>query len=119
VFLLLVFFLVATMMKKENKDINITPPESRSAERLVPDDDQLVIGIDDQGELFYEGRATTLHLLHQRLGEVAVMTPDRRVRLDADSTAPFERVVEVLNACQFRRLNNVGIRTYDQSYNRR
>lgn len=119
VFLLLVFFLVATMMKKEDRDISINPPESESAARLVPDDDQVVIGIDEAGNLFYNGDATTRHLLLQRLGQVAAESPGRRMRLDADRNAPFERFVEVLNALQFRKLNNVGIRTYDENYNRR
>ena len=45
VFLLLIFFLVSTMFKKENRDINIIPPESDSAVKLPPDDKQVVVGI--------------------------------------------------------------------------
>jgi len=41
VFLLLIFFLVATTFKQDDKDIDITPPESRSARRLLPDSDTL------------------------------------------------------------------------------
>lgn len=119
VFLLLIFFLVATMIKKEDKDIDIELPMSTSDQRLLPDDDVIVLGVAADGELFYEGSPTTLHLLHQRLSNAAATSADRRVRLDADRLAPFERVTEVLNALQFRRMNNVGIRTYDPKYNRR
>lgn len=118
VFLLLIFFLVATMLRQQDKDINIALPESTSDVRLLPDEDQFVLGVDAEGAIYIEGKPSTVQLLHQRLGEVAAATPGRRIRLDADRDAPIERVVEVLNAVQFRRLNNVGIRTYDPSYNR-
>ncbi len=51
--------------------------------------------------------------------QIAVTSPDRHIRLDADHETPFWRVVEVLNMCQFRGLRNIGIRTYDDRYNTR
>ena len=119
VFLLLIFFLVATMLKKEDKDIDIVPPESESAVKLMPDDDLIVLGINPEGELFWEGQPTSANQFHQRLREVWSTNPDQRLRLDADADTPFFRVAEVLDMCQFRGLNNVGIRTYDDRYNRR
>jgi len=118
VFLLLVFFLVATMLKKEDRDIDITPPESRSAVRLLPDDEALVLGVNREGEFFWQGTPMTLNELHHRLREAAVVTPDRRIRLDADHQTPFIRVVQVLDLAQFNGMHNVGIRTYDSRYNR-
>jgi len=118
VFLLLIFFLVATMLKKEKRDIDITPPESRAAVRLLPDDDTLVLGVDRQGEFFWQGVPMSLDDLHHRLREVAVMDRDRRIRLDADRQTPFVYVVQVLDLAQFNGMTNVGIRTYDSRYNR-
>ena len=119
VFLLLIFFLVATMYKKEDRDINIVPPESESAVKLPPDDKQTVIGIDEAGEVFWQGAAVTRTDLNVRLRTLSEEDPERRIRLDADANAPFEKVVEVLDLCQFRGLTNVGIRTYDDRYNSR
>lgn len=119
VFLLLIFFLVATMFKKEDRDIDIIPPESESAIRLPPDDDQVVLGINELGDVFWQGAEISRTDLHARLREMGKDEPDRRVRLDADSETPFELVVEMLDVCQFRGLTNVGIRTYDDRYNQR
>lgn len=119
VFLLLIFFLVATMLKKEDRDIDITPPESRSAVKLLPDDEQLVLGVTSGGDFFWQGVPMTLDELHHRLREVAVATPDRRIRLDTDHQTPFKHVVQVLDLAQFNGMTNVGIRTYDSRYNRR
>lgn len=119
VFLLLIFFLVATMLKKDDYDIDINPPISESAVKLPPRDDVLVIGIDVEGHFYWQGNATTLNQLHDRLRDVADKQPDRSIRLDVDQDTPFHRVVEVMNVCQFRGLKDVGIRTYDKHYNSR
>ena len=118
VFLLLIFFLVATMSKKINKDIPIDLPSSVSAVKLKPDNDVLVVGIDKEGDYFYEGVPCTANEIHDNLREISLEEPDKRIRIDTDARTPFSRFVEVLNICQFHNLNNVGIRTYDDSYNR-
>lgn len=118
VFLLLVFFLVATMMKKDKKDIDIIPPESSAAIKMIPNDDLLVLGVSPEGEFFWEGVPVTLNDLHHRLREVAVLTPERQIRFDADHQTPFVHVVQVLDLAQFNGMRNIGIRTYDSKYNR-
>ncbi|MDA3873293.1 MAG: biopolymer transporter ExbD [Kiritimatiellae bacterium] len=118
VFLLLIFFLVATMIKKEDKDIDIDLPMSTSALEVKPDDDVLVIGIDEAETIYLEGETATVTELLYKLREISVHDPDRRIRLDTDKDTQFHKVVEVLNLLQFRNLSNVGIRTYDEHYNR-
>jgi biopolymer transport protein ExbD len=116
VFLLLIFFLVTTMMKKKPRDIDVALPESASAKEVKPDDEQLVIGLDKDGALFYEGEETTVTLLHEELRGVSIREPDKQIRLDTDEQTPFHRVVEVLSVLQFRELNNVAVRAYHPRY---
>ncbi|MGC6565317.1 MAG: ExbD/TolR family protein [Akkermansiaceae bacterium] len=118
VFLLLIFFLVATMYKKKDRDIDIVPPESSSAIKIPPDDDQLVIGVTEFGETYLQGDPISKTSLHSELRDIGTTDPSRQIRLDAHYSAPFEKVVEVLDICKFRGLTNVGIRTYDDRYNR-
>ena len=119
VFLLLIFFIVSTMTKKQNKDIDISLPVSSSAEKLIPSNQELVIGIDQKKNIFFEGEHVSLNGLHAELREIGVLEPDRRIRLDADGKTPLGRVVEILDLCQFNNLTNVGIRSYDEHYNKR
>jgi biopolymer transport protein ExbD len=118
IFLLLIFFLVTTMLKKDRKEIEVSLPVSTSSLEMAPDDSLLVIGIDREGALFYEGQPTTVQLLHEKLRVVEAATPDKRIRLDTDEETPFHRVVEVLDALQFRNLRNVGVRTYHEKFDR-
>lgn len=119
VFLLLIFFLVSTMTRKENRDIDITLPQSTSAAKVKPSNDFLVIGVMADGELFLDGEPTTLNELHVSLRDIGIDQPEQYIRLDADESTPLHRIVEVLDVCQFNNLSNVGIRTYDEFYNRK
>ena len=119
VFILLIFFLVSTMIKRLNRDIDIALPESVSAERLVPASHNRVIGVNAQGEVFYEGRETTIQSLHQSIRSLGIEDDTVQIRLDVDRETPTGRVIEILDLCRFNNLNNVGIRTYDEFYNRR
>jgi len=118
VFLLLIFFLVATMSKKVNKDVDIRLPESKSAIKRLATDDQVVIGVDESGNIYVEGKPASIMVLHDALRSEALINPDKQVRIDADSEAPLASVVEVVDICQFNQLDDVVLRTYDENYNR-
>lgn len=118
VFLLLVFFLVATMTKKANKDVDIRLPESKSAIKRLATDEQTVIGIDALGNVFLEGKPASIMVLHDALRTTALTDPNRQIRIDADAEAPLANVVEVVDICQFNHLDDVVLRTFDENYNR-
>ncbi len=118
VFLLLIFFLVATMSKKANKDVDIRLPESKSAIKRLATDEQIVIGIDSQGNVFLEGKPASIMVLHDALRTEALANPSQQIRIDADAEAPLANVVEVVDICQFNHLDDVVLRTYDENYNR-
>ena len=119
VFLLLIFFLVTTIAKKENRDIDIDLPVSTSSLDVPPDNDTMVIGVNKEKMLFYNGRPVTVSELHQILLELSEENQDRRIRVDCDKGVAFSRVVEVLDLCSVRGLHNVAVRTYDEQYNTR
>lgn len=119
VFLLLIFFLVSTMAKKDNKDIEINLPESISAEKQLPTNKQTVIGIDKEGNVYYDGHQATMMELHNELRISSFENPELHIRIDTDAEAPLHKVIEIVDLCQFNNLSNVVLRTYDEHYNRR
>lgn len=116
VFLLLIFFLVTTMLKKPSKDIDISLPTSNAAVEIQPNDDT-VIGIDRNGRLFFDGVRTTRMEMRRHLQQISLTDKDRGIRLDCDKKTKFIHVAEILDLCNFYQINNVGVRTYDESYN--
>ena len=115
VFLLLIFFLVSSMTKVRNKDIPVELPTSEAAVRLLPSDNQSVIGIDRQGAFYWNGQPCTTNFLLEQLRDLCVADPGRRIRIDMDRDAPFGRFAEVMDACQFYDLSNIGISAYERT----
>lgn len=119
VFLLLIFFLVTTMLKKDLKEVeHLNLPISRSSLEVPPDDTVLAIAIDAEGVIYLEGEETTITGLLNELKVVEQEDRERRIRLDTDENTPFYRFVEVLDALSFRNLRNIGVRTYHEKYDR-
>lgn len=106
------------MTKVKDKDIAIDLPTSESAIKLKPDDKQAIVGLDKDGNYYWDGQRCSTNFLLEQLRTVCVSTPERRIRIDMDKDTPFGRFVEVMDACQFYNLSNIGIRTYDENYNK-
>ena len=77
----------------------------------------IVIGIDEEGRYFLEGREEELMSLHQSLREVSGQ--GIQIRIDTDRNAPLHRVVEIADLCQFNGLDDLVLRTYDEHYNKK
>ncbi len=117
VFLLLIFFLVTAMLKKPNKDINVSLPVSNAAIEIDPTDGT-VIGVDAKGRFYFDGVEVTRMEMRSQLHQISQIDPSQSIRLDGDEKAKFIDIAEVLDLCNFYQINNVGVRTYDESYNR-
>jgi len=109
VFLLLIFFLVATTLRKIVKELRVELPASAAAVEVREEDDLLVIGVNRQGELFVNAERVSTEMLHERLQAAATKKPQPRIRIDGDRETTLQQLVEVLDLCQFERLNRVGI----------
>lgn len=116
VFLLLIFFLVTTMLKKKSADIDITLPISNAAIEMEPNDDT-VIGIDRKGRYYFDGVMSSRMEMRSYLERISITNKDQGIRLDCDKRTKFIHVAEILDLCNFYQINNVGVRTYDESYN--
>jgi len=110
-FVLLVFFLVATTLKKTEKELPLVLPESGAAMDIEQKEDVIVLGLDRNGQKYFGSEAVTTEVMNQRLSAAAIENPNRRVRLDADAATSYSAVVQVVEMCQFNNLRNVGFRT--------
>ena len=124
VFLLLIFFLVATTLKTaEERATEEAPPK---LERILPlelpesaaalqqrQTRLLVIGVDQDGDIYLDAEKVSTATLHQRLRQAAAQNTAQRIRIDGDRRTPFQHIVHVLDLCQFEGLSNVGVHTRD------
>jgi biopolymer transport protein ExbD len=119
VFLLLIFFLVTTMMKRMEKQIPVELPDSAAALAEIAHRETVILGLDEEGAIYRgqgadpEGvvRYVAVPDLSAFLAELASsrgkQTP---IRLDAHRNTPFQRVIEVLDQCALQGFERVGVR---------
>jgi len=122
VFLLLIFFLVTTMLKRKETIIPITMPDSTSALASVAQDETLVIGLTEDGAFlepagrdrfgavsYREGGTLDAYLdrLAQELGSAVYLKP---LRFDVARETPFQRTIDALDICKLRGFQNVSVK---------
>lgn len=114
VFLLLIFFLVATTLRKIERELPIELPQSAAAMDVAQVQGRLVISLDSIGGIHIGGEPVSLSVLHERLRSAAARNPNQRIRIDGDRRAPFQAVVHIIDLCQFEGLTRVSIRAAKQ-----
>jgi biopolymer transport protein ExbD len=116
VFLLLIFFMVATTFDQQDvppdpiEELLINLPTAAASIETANLSAPLVIAIDARGRYSIDGERTSVSALHEKLKSVAVTTPQRRLRIDGDKDVAYQHVAHVLDVCQFVGLENIGAR---------
>jgi biopolymer transport protein ExbD len=108
VFLLLIFFLVATTFARKEIDQQVKLPASEGGQRTVERPEIFVINIREDGTLVVDGRIVDLAQLRLELTEWHGSHPDRPAAIRGDEAVPYGRVSRVMGICR-----SVGIRDVD------
>ena len=100
VFLLLIFFLVATEFAEQERELRVLLPEASEAQPLTSKPRELFLNIDAQGRYFVSGRTLAPDELDAALEMAWVNNPGRAsVIIRADRRCPWQYVVAAINAC--------------------
>jgi biopolymer transport protein ExbD len=109
VFLLLIFFLVATRFAEEERELDVQLPVASEARPLVAKPQSVFVNIDKDGRYVVGNRTVTLPQLQDVLHQAQVNNPGRvSVRIRGDRRSALDSSVQVFNIC-----HRVGIRDYD------
>lgn len=109
VFLLLIFFLVATRFAEEDRELDVQLPSASHATPLVMSPHDVDIYIDAQGR-YYVGARGPLDLgeVETMLAGVAANQPvDKEVKIRADLQCDWDHVVRALDLCHKYGLRDV------------
>ena len=100
VFLLMIFFLVASKLDEDDRSIEVMLPQASAAKPLTSRPREFVINIDRDGNYFAGARPVRLDDLRQLLRQSAADNPGRQtVILRADENALHKFVVAAMDAC--------------------
>ena len=100
VFLLLIFFLVASRFEEEERSLEVHLPQASEAMPLTAKPRELFINIDAQGRYFVAGRFVSAVELEQILAQAAANNPGRQsVIVRADKHCTWQPIVSAVNLC--------------------
>jgi biopolymer transport protein ExbD len=100
VFLLMIFFLVASKLDEADRSIDVVLPQASAAKPLTSKPREFVINIDREGNYFAGARPVRLDDLQQLLRQSAADNPQRQtVIVRADENTAHKFVVGAMDAC--------------------
>ena len=109
VFNLLVFFLVATTMAQEEREIGVQLPNTSSFRPLSAPPQQLVLNVKEDGSTVVTGKTYDAPALAALLAQVAKDEPDRVVLIRADERGPHRHFAGVARMAKQAGIREVKI----------
>ncbi len=100
VFLLLIFFLVATKFADIERDVRVDPPSSRNARPVTAIPQELVINVTAEGRIFIAGAEQAMEDLDRLLAAAIAKNPQQSVVIRGDKQAMLQLAVNVLDLCE-------------------
>ena len=113
IFLLLIFFLVSSQLKKIEKEVPVELPQAQATREIKMTPDLIKVTVSAKGDIFVRGNKVGAGGLRSALQAAAKENRDRKVIVEGDIYAPFRAVVQVLDACRQEQLSVSGIHTAD------
>lgn len=99
-FILLIFFLVATQLHSEEKDTRINLPDTHQAEPLTVGVQPIIVNITREGIYSIAGSDYAESQVAEILHNEKISNPHRAVQIRADRDAPFKFPVAVIGMCK-------------------
>lgn len=105
VFLLLIFFLVTSVFKKEELALLLNLPEGKEGGKMV-EKKEAIIEMGKEG-LAYNGRPMTLERLDERLGEIRDRNLPVIIRID--EKVEYGRIIKIFDMLKKHHLSNIAL----------
>ncbi len=100
VFLLLIFFLVATTFRQEEREMQIALPIASSAGPISMTLRELVVNVDENGRMIIAGREVSGEDLLLMITDAVAVNAEQKVTVRGDRRVAYESVVRVLDICK-------------------
>ncbi|MDE3084860.1 MAG: biopolymer transporter ExbD [Verrucomicrobiota bacterium] len=110
VLVMLIFFAFVTMQFKSVATLNITLPKVETAGKNEFKG-KVEIGINKEGVLSFNGKATSEQQLEDLLRQVHDINKDIPVLIRADESTPLKKLAFVMDACRKTGLNKFSLQS--------
>ena len=100
VFLLLIFFLVATTFRQEEREMQIALPFASSSAPISAMARELIVNVAADGTIIVGGRPVDRESVQRIVTEAVATNPDQKVTVRGDRKAVYDTIVGVLDVCK-------------------
>lgn len=114
VFLLLCFFVTSSVFSQWETEVSIALPTAKSATVPGRMPGEIILNLNEQGDVTINGQKLTLTDVTDRLKRIAQLYPGQPVVIRADKTAAYEKLMSVIDACRAADVWNFSLATKDE-----
>jgi biopolymer transport protein ExbD len=100
VFLLLIFFLVATTFQQTEREMKVALPVASAAGPISAALREIVINVDADGQIIVSGRTLDEPALRTLISDAVAANPQQKVTVRGDRRAAYAHIVAVLDICK-------------------
>ncbi|HEX4707344.1 MAG TPA: biopolymer transporter ExbD [Candidatus Udaeobacter sp.] len=111
--ILLIFFVVSTTFKRDQPEVQINLPESKTAQKRPSELEHAIVSIDQNDEIKLDGRTTNVDELENAVRGL----PEQRrstLVLQADKKASFGTIIKVMDALKLAGVKNLPAFTREE-----
>lgn len=109
-FLLLVFFMTASVFRQKEQQIDVSLPRAGET-TSAGDRTQIVVTLKADGTIYLTGGTYNIQSLRAKLMELATQFPDEAVVIRGDKDVPYGAVVQVLDMVKAANLRHTYLAT--------
>jgi biopolymer transport protein ExbD len=111
--ILLIFFVVSTTFKRDQPEVQINLPESKTATKAPAEAEHAIVSVDENDEVKLDSKTISVDQLE---GAVRDLSPERRstLVLQADKKASFGTIIKVMDALKLAGVRNLPAFTREE-----
>jgi len=118
IFLLLCFFVTASVFSQWESEISIQLPSARSADEPDRLPGEIIANVSKDGTVRVNGAPLSLDELGSRLSRIAKFYPGQAVIIRADRETRYESLVKVIDTCREAGVWNFSLATSNEETER-
>lgn len=104
--ILLIFFVVSTTFKKDQPEVQINLPESKTATAQPAEADHAIVSVDANDDVKLDGKSIALDQLQTAVNELPA-TRKSTLAMQADKKASFGTIIKVMDALKLAGVKNL------------
>ena len=104
--ILLIFFVVSTTFKKDQPEVQINLPESKTATKAPAELEHAIVTVDEADAIKLDGRAVDVGELERAVRNLS-QTQKASLALQADRKASFGTIIKVMDALKLAGVRNL------------